>query len=41
MDLVVIDVGTTATKDGHGSTGKPNVAFVEKLVTSHMSVEEV
>ena len=40
-DLLIIDVGATTTRDGHVGTSNPNVACVEKLVTSHLSVEEV
>ena len=40
-DLLVIDVGAMTMRDGHASTGKPSVGFVVKLVTSHLSVEEV
>ena len=40
-DLLVIDVCATTMRDGHASTGKPSVEFVEKLVTSYLSVEEV
>ena len=40
-DLVVRDVDGTTMMDRHASTGKSSVTFVVKLVTSHLSVEEV
>ena len=33
--------GAITTRDGHASTGKPSVAFMVKLVISHLSVKEV